>query len=160
MGLRGREERRKDMGGGSPHFGAGQNAEYQRKVYQTTLERLRSNVSWRYRHRSVGSTRRKIHLSQLFVTIYTLSSTVVKDEYSTIEEIPDFSYPVAEAQIPKGSTVAVISRLASHEFTVTNKGCSWDHPDYDNLSIVIPKKTISARDKMNVHVKVACGFGS
>ena len=157
------------MGGGNPHFGAEQNAEYQWKVNQTTLERLRSNVSWRYRHRievisqlhySNGSTRRKKHLSQLFVTIYTLSSTVIKDEYSTIEEIPDFSYPVAEAQIPKGSTVAVISRLASHEFTVTNKGCTWNHPDYDNLNIIIPKGTSSARDKMNVTVKVTCGFGS
>ena len=66
----------------------------------------------------------KKHLSQLFVTIYTLSSTVIKDEHSTIEEISDFSYPVTEAQIPKGSTVAVIS------------------------------------GKINVTVKVTCGFGS
>ena len=78
----------------------------------------------------------------------------MKDAHPEIEEISDFYYPIAEAQISEGSTFAVVSRLVSHEFPVSNKGYTWIHPDFPNLNVVIPKGAVSLRDKLNVVAKV------
>ena len=78
----------------------------------------------------------------------------MKDAYPSIEEISDFYYPMAEAQISEGSTFAVVSRLASSEFPVSNKGCTWTHPDFPNLNVIIPKGAVSLHEKLNVITKV------
>ena len=86
--------------------------------------------------------------------------TVIKDEDPSVEEIPDFFYPIAKAQVSEGSTFAVVSRLACHEFSVSNKGCTWTHPDFQKLNVVVPEGAVSLHDDLNVVVKVIKVTGS
>ena len=78
----------------------------------------------------------------------------MKDAHPEIEETSDFFYPMAEAQITEGSTFAVVLHLASCEFPVSNKGCTWTHPYFPKLNVVIPKGAVPQHKKVNVIAKV------
>ena len=70
-------------------------------------------------------------------------------------KIPDFFFPVAQADISECSTYAVVSRLkASPTYTITSCGGSLSHPDFPGVMIAIPENAVAPNSKLSVELKV------
>ena len=87
--------------------------------------------------------------------------TDIEDEYPSAEDIPDFYFPVVQADITECSTYAVVCRLKlSPPYTITSNGGSFNLPDYPSASVTIPKTAVAPKAKIPLQIKVgllACG---
>ena len=78
-----------------------------------------------------------------------------EDNHPSHMKIPDFLFPVAQADISECSTYAVVSRLkASPTYTITSCGGSLSHPDFPGVMIAIPENAVAPNSKLSVELKV------
>ena len=76
----------------------------------------------------------------------------VEDNHPLHRKIPEFFFPVAQADISECSAYAVVCRLkASPTYTITSTGGSFSHPDFPGVTVTIPE---NAECKVSVGVKV------
>ena len=70
-------------------------------------------------------------------------------------EIPDFFFPIAQADITECSTYAVVCRLkASPTYIITSKGGLLSHPDFPGVTVTIPENAVAPTEKFPVELKV------
>ena len=70
-------------------------------------------------------------------------------------KIPDFFFPVAQADISECSAYAVVCRLkASPAYTVTSGGGSFCHPDFLGVTVTIPENALALNVKFQLELKV------
>ena len=70
-------------------------------------------------------------------------------------EIPDFFFPIAQADITECSTYAVVCRLkSSPTYTITSSGGSFSHPDYPGVTVIIPENAVAPTEKFAMELKV------
>ena len=78
-----------------------------------------------------------------------------EENHPSHTKIPDFLFPVAQADISEYSTYAVVSRLkASPTYTITSSGGSLSHPDFPGVIISIPENAVAPNSKLPVQLKV------
>ena len=66
-----------------------------------------------------------------------------EDNHPSLKKIPDFFFPVAQADISECSTYAVVCRLkASPTYTITSSGGSFSHPDFPGVKVKIPENAV------------------
>ena len=79
----------------------------------------------------------------------------VEDNHPSHMKIPDFFFPVAQADISECSTYAVVCRLkASPTYTITSGGGSFSHPDFPDVKITIPENAVAPNAKFPLELKV------
>ena len=79
----------------------------------------------------------------------------LEDNYHFDMEIPDFLFPVAQADISECSTYAVVCRLkASPTYTITSDGGSFSHPDFPGVTVTIPENAVAPDAKFPMELKV------
>ena len=82
--------------------------------------------------------------------------TDIKDDYPCPNNLP-YSFPVVRAGITKCSTYAVVSRLKLFPtYTITVSGGTFAHPDYPQVTIIVPQKAVATETKFCLQLKVAC----
>ena len=90
----------------------------------------------------------------------------VVEEYSCAKHVPDFYFPVVQAEITECSTYVVVCRLkASPPYIITSKGGSFNLPDYPSVCVTIPKNAVAPMAEIPAHIKVGflvriCGLKS
>ena len=78
-----------------------------------------------------------------------------EDDYPFHMEIPDFFFPIAQADITECSTYAVVCRLkASPTYTITSKGGSFSHPDHPGVIVTIPENAVAPNAEFPLELKV------
>ena len=78
-----------------------------------------------------------------------------EDNLPSHMKIPDFSFPVAQADVSECSTYAVVCRLkASPTYTITSSGGSFSHPDFPDVTITIPENAVAPKAKFPLELKV------
>ena len=78
-----------------------------------------------------------------------------EDNHPSHMKIPDFLFPVAQADISECLTYAVVSRLkASPTYTITSSSGSLSHPDFPGVIISIPENAVAPNSKLLVELKV------
>ena len=78
-----------------------------------------------------------------------------EENHPSHTKIPNFLFPVAQADISKCSTYAVVSRLkASPTYTITSSGGPLSHPDFPGVIISIPENAVAPYSKLSVELKV------
>ena len=83
----------------------------------------------------------------------------MEDNYPSDMEIPDFFFPVAQADITEYSTYAVVCRLkASPTYTITSKGGSFSYPDYPSVTVTIPENAVAPNAEFLLELKVGLTF--
>ena len=88
-----------------------------------------------------------------------LSVTEIEEDFSSRVEIPDFFFPVAQADITECSTYAVVCRLkSSPTYTITSKGGSFSHPDYPGVTVTIPDNAVAPNAEFPLELKVSLTF--
>ena len=91
--------------------------------------------------------------------LFLLSLTEIEDDFPSHVEIPDFFFPVAQADITEYSTYAVVCRLkASPTYTITSKGGSFSHPDYPGVTVTIPENAVALNAEFPLQLKVGLAF--
>ena len=81
--------------------------------------------------------------------------TDIEDDYPSPKDMPDFYFPVVQADITECSTYAVVCRLKlSPSYTITSGGGTFTHPDYPGVSVIIPKKAVSPKARFPLQLKV------
>ena len=79
----------------------------------------------------------------------------IEDEYPSAKDVPDFHFPVVQAEITECSTYAVVCRLKSSPlYTITSNGGSFELPDYPNVCVTIPKDAVVSKAKIPLQIKV------
>ncbi|XP_068705804.1 ankyrin-3-like isoform X2 [Montipora foliosa] len=79
----------------------------------------------------------------------------IVDDYPSPIDIPDFSFPVVQADITECSTYAVVCRLRlSPAYTITVKGGTFSHPDYPDVTIAVPKTAVPNKTKLPLQLKL------
>ena len=70
-------------------------------------------------------------------------------------KIPEFLFPVAQADISECSAYAVVCRLkASPTYTITSAGGSFSHPDFPGVTVTIPENAVAPNAKFPLELKV------
>ena len=78
-----------------------------------------------------------------------------EDNLPSHMKIPDFFFPVAQADISECSTYAVVCRLkASPIYTITSGGGLFSHPDFPGVTITIPENAVAPKAKFPLELKV------
>ena len=78
-----------------------------------------------------------------------------EDNLPSHMKIPDFFFPVAQADISECSTYAVVCRLkASPIYTITSGGGLFSHPDFPGVTITIPENAVAPKTKFPLELKV------
>ena len=78
-----------------------------------------------------------------------------EDNHPSHMKIPDFFFPVAQADISECSAYAVVCRLkASPTYTITSSGGSFSHPDFPDVTITIPENALALDAKFQLELKV------
>ena len=78
-----------------------------------------------------------------------------EDSHPSHMKMPDFFFPVAQADISECSTYAVVCRLkASPTYTITSGGGSFSHPDFPDVTITIPENAVAPKAKFSLELKV------
>ena len=81
--------------------------------------------------------------------------TDVEDEYRSAKDVPNFHFPVVQAEITECSTYAVVCRLkSSPSYIITSNGGSFNLPKYPNVCVTIPKKAVASKAKIPLQIKV------
>ena len=84
-----------------------------------------------------------------------VSFSDMEDYYPCPEDIPDFSFPVVQADITQCSTYATVCRLkSSPSYTITFTGGTFSHPDYPDVSVTVPREAVPAEVKIPLQLKV------
>ena len=79
----------------------------------------------------------------------------VEDNHLSHMKIPEFFFPVAQADISECSAYAVVCRLkASPTYTITSAGGSFSHPDFPGVTITIPENTVAPNEKFPLELMV------
>ena len=79
----------------------------------------------------------------------------IKDNLPFHMKIPDFFFPVAQADVSECSTYAVVCRLkASPVYTITPGGGSFSHPDFPDVTITIPENAVAPGATFPLELKV------
>ena len=79
----------------------------------------------------------------------------VEDNHPSHMKIPEFFFPVAQADISECSAYAVVCRLkASPTYTITSDGGSFSHPDFPGVTITIPENAVAPNEKFPLELKV------
>ena len=95
----------------------------------------------------------------MVIKLYLLSLTEIEDDFPSHVEIPDFFFPVAQADITECSTYAVVCRLkASPTYTITSKGGSFSHPDHPGVTVTIPENAVALNVEFPLELKVGLAF--
>ena len=82
--------------------------------------------------------------------------TELGDDYPCPNSVP-YSFPVVRAGITKCSTYAVVSRLKiSPTYTITVSGGKFAHPDYPQVSIIVPQKAVATETRLSLQLQVGC----
>ena len=91
--------------------------------------------------------------------LFILSLTEIEDDFPSHVEIPDFFFPVAQADITECSTYAVVCRLkVSPTYSITSKGGSFSHPDYPGVTVTIPENAVAPNAEFPLELKVSLTF--
>ena len=78
-----------------------------------------------------------------------------KDNLPSHMKIPDFFFPVAQADVSECSTYAVVCRLkASPIYPITSGGGLFSHPDFPDVTITIPENAVAPEAKFPLELKV------
>lgn len=81
--------------------------------------------------------------------------TDIEDKYPSATDVPDFRYPVVQAEITECSTYAVVSRLkSSTPYVITSDGGSFNLPEYPDVCVTIPKKSVALESQIPLKIKV------
>ena len=92
-------------------------------------------------------------LSHLF--FLNILITDIKDEYPSAKDVPDFHFPIVQAEITECSTYAVVCRLkSSPSYNITSNGGSFNLPEYPDVCVTIPKKAVAPKAKIPLQLKV------
>ena len=79
----------------------------------------------------------------------------VEDNHPSNMKIPEFFFPVAQADISECSTYAVVCRLkASPTYTITSAGGSFSHPDFPGVTVTIPENAVAPNAKFPLELRV------
>ena len=79
----------------------------------------------------------------------------VEDNHPSYMKIPEFFFPVAQADISECSAYAVVCRLkASATYTITTAGGSFSHPDFPGVTVTIPENAVAPNAKFPLELKV------
>ena len=79
----------------------------------------------------------------------------VEDNHPFDMKIPEFFFPVAQADISECSAYAVVCRLkASPTYTITSAGGSFGHPDFPGVTVTIPENAVAPNAKFPLELKV------
>ena len=79
----------------------------------------------------------------------------VKDNHPSHMKIPEFFFPVAQADISECSTYAEVCRLkASPTYTITSGGGSFSHPDFPGVTVTIPENAVAPNAKFPLELRV------
>ena len=79
----------------------------------------------------------------------------VEDNYPSHMKIPEFFFPVAQADISECSAYAVVCRLkASPTYTITSVGGSFSHPDFSGVTVTIPENAVAPNAKFPLELRV------
>ena len=80
----------------------------------------------------------------------------IEDDYPCPNKVP-YSFPVVRAGITKCATYAVVSRLKlSPTYTITVSGGIFAHPDYPQVTIIVPQKAVATETILSLQLKVGC----
>ena len=81
--------------------------------------------------------------------------TDIEDKYPSATDVPDFRYPVVQAEITECSTYAIVCRLkSSPSYNITSSGGSFNLPEYPDVCVTIPKKAVASKAKIPLQLKV------
>ena len=81
--------------------------------------------------------------------------TDIEDDYPSRKDIPDFSFPVVQADITECSTYTVVCRLrVSPFYTLASNGGTFSHPDYPGATVTVPKKAVPTKARFPLQLKV------
>ena len=81
--------------------------------------------------------------------------TDIEDEYPSAKDVPDFHFPIVQAEIPECSTYALVCRLkSSPPYNITSNGGSFNLPEYPDVCVTIPKKAVAPKAKIPLQLKV------
>ena len=82
--------------------------------------------------------------------------TDIEDDYPRPNNVP-YLFPVVRASITKCSTYAVVSRLKlSPTYTITVSGGTFAHPDYPQVSIIVPQEAVATETRLSLQLQVGC----
>ncbi|XP_074627687.1 uncharacterized protein LOC141885736 isoform X6 [Acropora palmata] len=78
----------------------------------------------------------------------------IEDDYPCPKNVP-YLFPVVRAGITKCSTYAVVSRLKlSPTYTITVSGGTFPHPDYPQVSIIVPQEAVATETRLSLQLQV------
>ncbi|CAH3024695.1 unnamed protein product, partial [Porites evermanni] len=70
-------------------------------------------------------------------------------------DVPEFFFPVAQADITECSTYAVVCRRKpSPAYAITSNGGSFSHPDYPRVTVTIPENAVTPEANIPLVLKV------
>ena len=79
----------------------------------------------------------------------------MEDKYPSAKDVPDFHYPIVQAEITECSTYAVVSRLkSSPPYIITSDGGSFNLPEYPDVCVTIPEKAVALESQIPMKIKV------
>ena len=82
--------------------------------------------------------------------------TDIEDDYPCPNNVP-YLFPVVRAGITKCSTYAVVSRLKlSPTYIITVSGGTFAHPDYPQVSIIVPQEAVATETRLSLQLQVGC----
>ena len=91
----------------------------------------------------------------VFSPLNSRIDTEIEDAYPSPKDIPDFCFPVVQADITECSIYAVVYRLrVSPTYTITSHGGTFNHPDFPGVTITVPKKAVPPKAKFPLQLKV------
>lgn len=81
--------------------------------------------------------------------------TDIEDKYPSAKDVPNFHYPIVQAEITECSTYAVVSRLkSSTPYIITSYGGSFNLAEYPDVCVTIPKKAVALESQISLKIKV------
>ena len=87
--------------------------------------------------------------------LHGISITDIKDDYPSLMEIPDRFFPIAQADITKCSTYAVVCRpKSSPTYPVTSSSGSFGQPNYTGATVTDPENDVAFKGKLPLKLKV------
>ena len=103
--------------------------------------------------------RKRLIICHIFLFL-NISITGFEDEYPSAKDVPEFHFPVAQAEITECSTYTVVCRLkSSPPYIITSKGGSFNLPEYPNVCVSVPQKAIASKAKIPLQIKVGLLLG-
>ena len=116
------------------------------------LEPTRSCNSWSWPKRPLSLLKKIAHNIPFSSTILI---TDIEDKYSSAKDVPNFHYPIVQAEITEYSTYTVVSRLkSSTPYIITSYGGSFNLLEYPDVCLTIPEKAVTPEAQIPLKIKV------